>query len=141
MFENKEGEITVLFHSEKSDDVKARGYAESLPSQAIHTLDMLKDPLTETQLAELANKMKVPILDLLDSSYDEHTNKAEQKKDYESMEDSELLKLLANNPKLIATPIVIWGSQAKKVGSAYEFIKGLPLTNGDRAQSANPTEK
>lgn len=55
MIDNKQGELTLVFNSEKPDDRKARGYVESLPSVVVKTLDLSKEAITETQLAQLSD--------------------------------------------------------------------------------------
>ena len=57
MLDNQAREITLIYHSEKTDDKKARGYVESLPDVTIKTLDLAREAITETQLAQLADKI------------------------------------------------------------------------------------
>jgi arsenate reductase-like glutaredoxin family protein len=123
MIENEPRELTLIYHSEKSDDKKARGYVESLPSVAIKTLDLAKESITETQLAQLADKMGVPIADLIDPSYDERANTHQNKEGLKKMDTTDLLTLMKHNPKLLNTPILIIGDRAYKYGSAYDLIK------------------
>jgi arsenate reductase len=123
MIENQPRELTLIYHSEKTDDKKARGYVESLPSLAIKTLDLAKEPITETQLAQLADKMEVPINHMIDPTYDERPNTSQNKKGLEEMDTTQLLIYIKHNPKLLDTPILIIGDRAFKYGSAYHLIK------------------
>ena len=75
MIENEPRELTLIYHSEKSDDKKARAYVESFPSLTIKTLDLARENLTETQLAQIAAKMQVPIEELVDITYDDRSTK------------------------------------------------------------------
>ena len=74
MIENEPRELTLIYHSEKTDDKKARAYVESLPTLAIKTLDLAKEKITETQLAQIADKMQVPIEELVDITYDDRSD-------------------------------------------------------------------
>ncbi len=78
MIENEPRELTLIYHSEKTDDKKARAYVESLPSLAIKTLDLAREKVTETQLAQIADKMQLPIEELVDITYDDRSTAARQ---------------------------------------------------------------
>ena len=123
MIDNEPRELTLIYHSEKADDKKARGYVESLPSLAIKTLDLAKESMTETQLAQLADKMEVDIADLMDPSFDERADTPQNKEGLRAMEKTEVLTMIKQNPKLLDTPILIIGNKAYKYGSAYDLIK------------------
>jgi arsenate reductase-like glutaredoxin family protein len=138
MIENQPRELTLIYNSDKSDDKKARAFVESLPGYAIKTLDLTKDSLTETQIAQIAIKMKENIEDLLDPTYDDHISV--HKEGLKLMSRSEMLTLMANEPKLISTPILIIGSRAFRYGSAYELInKEMNMREGVSKYS-NPGE-
>ncbi len=122
MIENQPRELTLIYHSEKPDDKKARGYVESLRT-AVKTLDLARETMTETQLAQLADKMQLPIEDLIDPTYDDRADTTENKEGLKKMDATELLTLIKHNPKLLDTPIVILDSRAYKYGTGYNLIK------------------
>jgi arsenate reductase-like glutaredoxin family protein len=121
MIENQPNEITLIYNSDKSDDKKARAIVEAFPGFVIKTLDLAIEPITETQLAEIANKMDKSIEDLIDPSYDNHISL--HKEGLKLIAPSDMLVLMANDRKLIHTPILIIGSKAYKADSAYNLIK------------------
>ena len=123
MIENEAGELTLIYHSEKTDDKKARGYVASLPTLAVKTLDLAKEQITETQLAQIADKMQKPIEELIDVSYDERANTTSNKEGLKQMDKTQLLTMIKQNPKLLATPILIIGNKAYKYGTGYGLIK------------------
>lgn len=138
MIENQENEITLIYHSDKSDDRRTRGYVESLTSFVIKSLDLKRDPITETQLAELADKMETTVQDLMDSSYAEGENKVPAA----NMADYDILSLLAHEPMLIQTPILIVGNKAFRYNSSYELIKENGHLSGvENIPAANIEEK
>lgn len=142
MIENEPRELTLIYHSEKSDDKKARGYVESLPSVAIKTLDLAKESLTETQLAQIADKIGEPVASLIDPTYDDRENTAENKEGLREMDTTQLLTYIKQNPKLLSTPIVIIGERAYKLGSGYYLIKQY-MAEGVNSTSdvVNPGER
>jgi arsenate reductase len=123
MIENKPRELTLIYHSEKTDDKKARGYVQSLPDVAIKTLDLAREPITETQLAQLADKIEIPVEELIDITYDERADTENNKEGLKKMAPTEILTMIKQNPKLLCTPILIIGDRAYKYDSAYHLIK------------------
>ena len=138
MIENRSNEITLIYHSEKPDDRKALGYADSIRAFALKTLDLRKDYLTETQLAEIANKLDVGVRDLVDVSYAE----GDQGTRFEQMDDADILNLLTHQPMLIQTPILIVGKKAFRYDSSYGLISENGRTSGvENIAAANVEEK
>ena len=138
MLENKSNEVTLIYHSDKPDDKKARGYVESITVSTIKTLDLKRDPITEMQLAEIANKLKSPILGLFDPTY------ADRARDIHAsnLSDDDIVRLLANEPILIATPILIVGKKAVRYNSSYDLIKLNGQSSGvENIRGANIEEK
>ena len=84
MIENEPRELTLIYHSGKTDDKKARAYVESLPTLAIKTLDLAKEKITETQLARIADKMQMTIEELVDITYDDRSSAARDKRKYQT---------------------------------------------------------
>ena len=142
MIENEPRELTLIFHSEKTDDKKARAYVESLPTLAIKTLDLAREKVTETQLAQIADKMQMPIKELVDITYDDRSTAVRQTGNIKQMDSGELLILIRHNPKLLATPILIIGDKAYKYATSYHLINEY-LDEGVKSVSdaVNPEEK
>lgn len=139
MIQNEEGELTFIYHSEKSDDKSARVYAESLPGYVIKTLDLNKDNITETQLVEIADKMNVDLSDMLDMSYSDESEEGRRR--LQSLDKESLLKILVRNHKLIRTPVLIIGKKAFLFDSSSELIKrNMNMKKVTSLKSANPEE-
>lgn len=141
MINNQPGELTLLYNSEKSDDKKARGYVESLPSVVVKTLDLSRESITETQLAQIAIKLGIPVSDMIDPTYDDSGSPDHKVDDLRTMEGNELLKLMAHNTMLLATPIIILGDKAYKFGSSYELIQQWQAIGVKSSSAANVEEK
>jgi arsenate reductase-like glutaredoxin family protein len=139
MFNNSPREITLIYNSDKLDDRKARGYLEPVQGFSIKTIDLAKEKLTETQLAQLADMMNRGIEDLLDPTYDDHIGVHREGLKMTGRE--EMLTLMRNDAKLIDTPIVLVGKKAIKVGTGYGFIKEDMMREVAGLKSANREEQ
>lgn len=139
MIHNEPGELTLIYNSEKSDDKKARGYVESLKGFTVKTIDLSRDKITETQLAEIADKLNLGIEEMLDPTYDDHISV--HKEGLKLMDRQSMLTLMVHDPKLISTPIAIIGKHAYKFGSGYAFIKEKMAQEVAGLTKANREEK
>lgn len=133
----KENEILLIYNSEKYEDRKAKGYADSLKDHALNERDISKNNLTETQLAEIAGDLNVDLSVLVDKNSDIYLHQLKDK----SFSDEELTKLMVKNPELIKTPIAYRGSKAFFVGSAYKFVSDDFEIEGVRSGKGNQFEK
>jgi arsenate reductase (glutaredoxin) len=139
MINNESAELTLIFNSEKLEDRKARGYVESLQGFKIKTIDLNRESITETQLAEIADKLNCAIEDMLDPTYDDHISVHTE--GLKLMDRQSLLTLMTHDTKLINTPIAIIGKHAYKFGSGYAFIKEKMAQEVAGLDSANREEK
>jgi arsenate reductase-like glutaredoxin family protein len=138
MIENQPNEITLIFHSDKEEDKKTRAYVETIDGFVVKTLDLKREGLTPTQLAEIADKLDGTIDDLIDAGYADQVNISSVK----DLRDQDALKLLSQNPILIATPILIIGDHAFQFESSYAFIhESAAITGIKENPSANVEER
>jgi len=138
MIENQPNEITLIFHSDKAEDRKTRAYVETLEGYAIKTLDLKRENITETQLAEIADKLGVSITSLVDAEYSDRAKISS----VEGLREQDTLKLLAHETILVATPILIIGDHAYQFDSSYDLIHETAAIHGVRENpSANVEEK
>lgn len=138
MIENKPNELTLIYHSDKSEDRKTRAYVETFEGYAIKTLDLKRERLSETQLAEIADKLDGTISDLIDKTYAD----PKMKESVVDIRAQDALKLLANDPILINTPILIIGKHAYQFDSSNEFIQESASIRGvGENPGANVQEK
>ena len=124
MIENQENELTLIYHSDKEEDKKMLAFVKAMDKYVTKNLNLKRQTLTETQLAEIADKMELPIAELLDESYIDRAP-LENLLQSRMMSPGDLLTLLSQNPLLLATPIVIVGAKAYKYRSAFEIIKEI----------------
>jgi arsenate reductase-like glutaredoxin family protein len=139
MIENQPNELTLIYHSDKEDDKKARAFIETVVDYKVKTLDLKKESLTETQLAELAGKMGLPVQELVDKTYTDQLE-SNNKKITGTMWSNDVLTLLKQEPILIQTPIVIIGKKAYTYASSYDLLTETRPNEGVRASSGNVEE-
>lgn len=139
MIENQPREITLIYHSEKSGDRKTRAYIETLTQYTVKTLDLKYQKITETQLAEIAGKMKLEATsDLIDKSYANDS----QSEQLAGMKPDDLVIALVHQPLLIKTPVLIIGTHAAQYDSADHILKDISSSDGvGYATSGNREEQ
>lgn len=133
----KENEILLIYNSEKYEDRKAKGYADTMKDHALNERDIAKNNLTETQIAEIARNMNVDMSELIDKNSDTYLHHLKDK----GFSESELTKLMVKNPDLIKTPIAYIGSKSFFVKSAYDFVNADFETKGVQSKKGNVFEK
>jgi arsenate reductase (glutaredoxin) len=112
-------EIKLIYNSSRMEEKRAVGYAEALKDHKLLTIDVTKENITETQLAELADQLGVNVKQLVDEQsalyMDEYADK--------DFEDAELLRVLSQNLEMLKTPIALKDGEASFVTASYDFIK------------------
>ena len=113
-----ERQITLFYSSKSSRAKQALAYAkaEGLP---IHEIDILKTPITGTQIAELADRLKIEIKDLVNqehSSYKSHFAPHE-------LSSEDWIKMIKNNPEIMKQPIALRGEKTILVETPSDIIK------------------
>tara|TARA_R110000751_G_C13648255_1_gene467704 strand:- start:37 stop:402 length:366 start_codon:yes stop_codon:yes gene_type:complete len=113
-----ERQIT-LYYSSKSTRAKqtlAYAKAEGLP---IFEIDILKVPLTGTQIAELAGKLNLEVKDLVNQEHPAY------KANFEPHEFStdDWIKMIRHNPEIMKQPIAIRGKMTILVETPTDIIK------------------
>ncbi|REE82784.1 arsenate reductase [Lutibacter oceani] len=113
-----ERQITLFYSSNSSRAKQALAYAkaEGLPIQEI---DILKTPLTGTQIAELAAKLKIEIKDLVNQEHPSYKSKFE----YHKFSSEDWIKMIKKNPEIMKQPIALRGDKIILVETPSDIIK------------------
>jgi arsenate reductase len=109
----------TLYYSSKSVRAKqtlAYAKAEGLPIQQI---DILKTPLTGTQIAELADRLGLEIKDLVNQ---EHPSYKSHFKHHDFSSD-DWIKMIRHNPEIMKQPIALRGDITILVETPTDIIK------------------
>lgn len=110
--------ITLFYHSESSRARKTLAYAkaEGFP---IEEIDILKTPLTGTQIAELASRLNLEVSDLVNQehpSYSRHFDKLE-------LSPEDWIKMIKKNPQIMKQPIALRGDMTILVETPSDIIR------------------
>ncbi len=116
-------ELKLYYNSKYPNDRQTLAYAKSINKFIINEFDISKVKLSETQLTQLADRLKIEVTDLM---FNENR--------YEfSKEDT--LKAIRSNMDLLKTPIFSSQYEATFIGSSYDLIKvGMAM---DKIVSSN----
>ncbi len=109
----------TLFYSSKSVRAKqtlAYAKAEGWPIQEI---DILKTPLTGTQIAELASRLNLEIKDLVNQDHPSYKSRFEPH-DFSS---NDWIKMIQHNPEIMKQPIALRGDITILVETPTDIIK------------------
>lgn len=132
----QDNEMRFFYNSEKYNDSKALGYAETAKKK-VNVHDISKTPLTQTQIAELAEKMNVKVKDIVDKNDDLFLSQYKGK----DLPDEEWLKVLEENPSMIKTPIAMTSKKTFYVDDPYKFVNRDMDNGGIVNKHANKDEK
>lgn len=119
--EEQANELTFIYRSDKEDDNKIKAFVESLPGYIVRLVDVVRESLSEKQLTELANKMRVHVEELVDPAFDDHISVHNEGLKF--LERSQILRLLSHDPKILQTPLVVIGNKASKFASVYKLLQ------------------
>jgi len=132
----QENEILLIYNANKRQDNQVLGYASSIDKYTVNERNIEKNPLTETQITEVADKMGLQVLDLIDKTSDLYLNKIKTT----DFSNAETLKIITNHPEVLNTPIAMLNGTVFFVHSAYDFInKGIEI-EGIKSKSGNAKE-
>lgn len=111
-------QITFYYNSKSDKAKKALAYAkaEGVP---ILEIDVLKTPLTGTQIAEIADRLNLEIKDLVNQ---EHPNFVSEFR-HHKFSPEDWIKYIQHNPEILKQPIVIRGSKTILVETPSDIIK------------------
>jgi arsenate reductase len=109
----------TLYYSSKSNRAKqtlAYAKAEGLPIQEI---DILKTPLTGTQVTELADRLNMEISDLVNQDHPSYKSRFEHHDFY----SNDWIKMIQHNPEIMKQPIALRGNITILVETPTDIIK------------------
>lgn len=113
-----ERQITLFYNSEsiRAKQTLAYAKAEGLP---ILKIDILKTPLTGTQIAELADRLNMEIKDLVNQEHPSYISKFE----HHDFSSEDWIKMIKKNPEIMKQPIVLRGNKTILVETPTDIIK------------------
>lgn len=132
-----DNEMMFIYNSGIQTDRVALGYAQAVPGYVLKEHDTRKEQFTELQIKEIATKLKVQPIDLVDKRSDLYLGKY---KDTE-LSENDVLTVLKHEPGIMRTPIVLYHDTGEFIGSKYEFVKRGMAPPDTHPDQANTEEK
>ncbi|SMC36622.1 arsenate reductase family protein [Cellulophaga tyrosinoxydans] len=114
--------ITLYYNSENSIGQQCYAYVQSSDKKVLG-IDVSKTKVTGTQWSEIAEKVGIPIIDLINVEHPDFINEFGKSK--VDLEPQDWLKIIDKNPKLFHYPIVIHGEAFHQLKSGSDFKKYL----------------
>lgn len=113
-----ERQITLYYSSRSTRAKQTLAYAkaEGLP---IFEIDILKVPLTGTQIAELADKLNIEVKDLVNQEHPAYKARFEP----HELSSDDWIKLIRHNPEIMKQPIALRGKLSILVETPSDIIK------------------
>jgi arsenate reductase-like glutaredoxin family protein len=129
-------EIKFIYNSSQIKEREAFGYANSLDQHYINEIDLNKENLTARQWAEIAQKLKITIKELIDENNDFFQDELKGKE----FDEHDLLQLIKDHPQIIKTPIIDSEKYARFIKSPYDFNEMDMAFNEIKKHLANKGE-
>ena len=106
-------QITFYYNSNSSISKQALAYLQD-SHKKILTIDISETKVTTTQWAEISTKLKTPAKDLINKAHPDYTKIYNSESD---LSDQDWLKVIENNPEVVAFPILIVNNTFYKIDS------------------------
>lgn len=111
--ELSQGEYLLIYKDGIHEDKKVRGYALAMDRIKVNEWDIMSNPLTQSQIKEVADLIGVEVAKLYDPA------DARNPGDYD---EEQLLKIMANDPSQMRTPIILSKEKSFIVDSPYDLV-------------------
>lgn len=111
-------QITLYYIAESSRAKQTLAFAKSEGLQMLE-VDILKTPLTGTQIAELADRLGLEIKDLVNQEHPSYTSKFV----HHSFSSDDWIKMIRQNPEIMKQPIALRGNKTILVETPSDIIK------------------
>lgn len=111
-------QITIYYTTNSVRAKQTLAYAKS-EGLAINPIDILKTPLTGTQIAELATRLGLEVKDLVNQDHPAYAKKFEPVE----LSTDDWIKMIKHNPEIMKQPIALRGDQTILVETPSDIIK------------------
>jgi arsenate reductase len=113
-----ERQITLFCNGNSSRAKKTLAYAkaEGVP---ILQIDLLKTPLTGTQIAELSDRLRLQVKDLVNQEHPSYSAKF----GHHDFSEEDWIKMIKSNPDIMKQPIALRGKRTILVETPSDIIK------------------
>ena len=110
--------ITVFYisTSKRAKQTMAYAQAEGLPIQKI---DILKTPLTGTQIAELSERLGIKVKELVNQEHPAYTSKFE----HHEFSSEDWITMIRQNPEIMKQPIALRGGNTILIETPTDILR------------------
>jgi arsenate reductase len=113
-----EKQITLFYNSKSGRAKQTLAYAKA-EGLAILEIDILKTTLTGTQIIELANRLHITVLDLINQEHPAYKSKFQ----FHDLSTNDWIKMIQNNPEIMKQPIALRGDITILIETPTDIIK------------------
>ena len=110
--------ITIYLQPDSERARKTLAYART-KGLRIQEVDILKTPLTGTQIVELANRLGLEVKNLVNQEHPAYTSKFE----HHELSTEDWIKLIRHNPDIMKQPIALRGHMTILVESPTDILR------------------
>ena len=111
-------QITLFYNSKCVIASQTLAYAKA-SGVAVLDIDILKTPLTGTQIVELAQRLKITVADLVNQELPDYKAAFEP----HNYSTNDWIKMIQNNPELMKQPIALRGDFTVLVETPSDILK------------------
>ncbi|WP_240338041.1 arsenate reductase family protein [Gelidibacter japonicus] len=113
-----DGQITLFYNSRSQRGKQALAYARThgLP---IEEIDILKTPLTGTQITELANRLGINIEEMVNQEHYKYRRKFTA----QCFDPEDWITVIQNHPEIMKQPIALRGNRTVLVETPTDIIR------------------
>lgn len=111
-------QITLYYNSSSVRAKQTIAYAET-EGFRLHKIDILKTPLTGTQIAEIGERLQINIEDLVNQDHPSYAKRFERS----DLSDDDWIKMIRHNPEILKQPIAFRGDRTILVETPTDIIK------------------
>ena len=111
-------QITLFYDANSSIAKQTLAFAKA-EGFAIREIDILKTPLTGTQIVELANDLKLKVKDFINQEHPAYISKFEP----HELSTDDWLKMIQKNPEIMKQPIALRGDKIILVETPTDILK------------------
>lgn len=115
-----ERQITLFYNSNSSRAKQTLIYAKT-EGLKLQEIDILKTPLTGTQIAEIANRLNIEVRDLVNQEHPEYAQHFE----HHNFSSEDWIKMMQHNPEIINQPIALHGDKTLMISTPTDINKIL----------------
>lgn len=113
-----ERQITIFYNSEsiRAKQVIALAETEGL---TLHLVDVLRTPLTGTQIVELADGLGISVSNLVNQEHSSYSTKFEP----HELSTDDWVKMIRHNPEIMKQPIALKGNRTILIETPTDILQ------------------